>query len=350
MVRRTGLVVAGAVVVIAIALAVLVIAEHNRVGYVVCSDKRIYELDLTAGRILRVSAPIAGMGGAGERDIAYGAGILYVGSQRGKEDDFHPLLAIDVARDFEVVGVHRFGAELGRPYRGSGRIGNIYSIALSPSGNRLFVMGQPYEGPAYTPEWPTGKGLARVVVHGAENAISHKHEFSPDGNSIASIWPARQRMIEDGGGNAALITWHVSTRDVAGGEWSTKELVGKQGLHPPWARLEGPLVYVARNYTTNTNRIELYDRDRRERLAEIDVNEVTGLWGGYRPEMLEGTNLLAIPAADPSEPIGHRVQGYVLVLDVVTREVVSKIRVGRSPTNLALVKRAGSVRRMVFGG
>ena len=290
------------------------------------------------------------MGSGGETGIAYGAGILYVGSQRGKQDDFHPLLAIDVARDFEVVGIHRFGVEFGRPYWRSGRTGDIYAMALSPSGDRLFVMAQPYEGPAFTPEWPAGKGLAKVVVRDGANAILHEHEFSPDGNSVASIWPDRRRTVEDDEGDAAPITWHVSTRQVTGGERLTRELVGRQGLHPPWGRLEGPLVYLARDHTTNTNRIELYDRDSRERVAEIDVTEITGLGGGYQPQMLDGTDLLAVMAVDPTDRIGDRLQAYVLVFDIVTRKVVSKIRVGPGFGNLTVVKRARAVWRMFFGG
>ena len=346
MVKRAGLAV-GALVVIAIALAVLVTTEHDWVAYVVCSDKRIYEVDLTAGRILRESGRIAGMGGGGERDIAYGPGILYVGSQRGKQDDFHPLLAIDVARDFDVVGIHRFGVEFGSPYWRSGRTGDIYGMALSPSGDRLFVMAQPYEGPAFTPEWPAAKGLAAVVVQRTGGSIRQNYEFSPDGASVARIWPDRRRMVEDDEGDAGPITWHVSTRDVAGGEWSTEAV---EGLHSPWGRLAGPLVHVDRDHTTNTNRIELYDRDSRERLAEIDVTEITGLGAGHRPQMLEGTDLLAVTAVDPTDRIGHRLQAYVLVFDVVTQKVVSKIRVGPGPANLAVVKRARSVWRMVFGG
>ena len=148
-------------------------------------------------------------------------------------------------------------------------------------------------------------------------------------------------------GTPGPITWHVSTRDVAGGDWSTAVV---EGLHPPWGRLAGPLVYLARDHTTNTNRIELYDRDSRERVAEIDVTEITGLGGGYQPQMLDGTDLLAVMAVDPTDRIGDRLQAYVLVFDIVTRKVVSKIRVGPGFGNLTVVKRARPVWRMFFGG
>ena len=347
MVRRAGIATGSALVAIAAVVAVLLLAEHDWVAYVVCSDKRIYELDLAGGRILRVSDPVRGMGSGGETDIAYSAGVLYVGTQRGKQDDFDPLLAIDVAGDFEVVGTHRFGVEFGRAYWTSDRTGDIYGIVLSPSGDQLFVMAQPYGGPPYTPKWPASKGLAKVVVRGGGNMISHDYEFSPDGASVASLWPERRRTTEDEGGER--ITWHVSTRDVAGGEWSREAVVGNRGLHTPWGRLEGPLVHVRRDYATNTNRIELYDRDSRERIAEIDVTKTTGLLGGNRPEMLEGTDLLAITGVDPADTVGYDLQGYVLVLDIVTEEVISKVRVGPGPSNIVVVKRAGPVRRLILG-
>ena len=304
--------------------------------------------------------------GGGETDIAYGDGILYVGTQRGKERDFHPLLAIDVKGNFEVIGIHRFGVPFDRDYWSSGQIGDVYSLGLSPSGRRLFAShSYSYEGPAFTSEWPSGKGLATVVVIN-EPGGGHipRYEFSPDGNLVANIRPAGQRIIEDRIRNTVLREWngYLATPKDSGGSWERKDLEANRGLHPPWGRIEGPLAHWL-----GGNRIDLYDRDSGERIAEIDVFEISGLAGGYRAEMLEDTDLIAMRASDPNylfdhsvpsievidgisvtyDRIDHSTQGYVLVLNVVTQEIVTKIKVGPGPSNIAMAKRAGFLRTLV---
>ena len=96
------------VIVLAAALVLPRMYPDTWIGYVVCDDKRLYALDLTEGKLLRVSAPIAGMGGGGETKIDYADGIVYASSLMGWEFDFDPLIAIDVTEEFEVIGVHRF--------------------------------------------------------------------------------------------------------------------------------------------------------------------------------------------------------------------------------------------------
>ena len=368
--RRYVLTGAAAVIVGVIAWVLLLyIPDDNRVAYVVCADKRIYELDLTSGKLLRVSAPIAAMGSGSEKNIAYADGIVYVGTPRGQELDFHPLLAIDVKGDFEVIGVHRFGVPFDQSYLGSGRSGDVYNLTLSPSGKQLFVFKSgAYEGPAFTSAWPAEKGLARVVITGAETAVMPWYEFSPDGNSVADMWPAGQRIVEDESGNTTRRVWNgaVSTRDISGGPWEKKELVANRGLHPPWGRIAGPLVHMMPGQ--GGNQIDLYDRDSGERLVEIDVNETTGLWGGPLVEMLKGTDLLALAAGDPNDRIDHSeayirvidgisvtydrvdhsMQGYVMVLNVVTQKIVTKIKVGPFPSsNIALATQDGVIQSLL---
>ena len=366
MMRRRYLL-AGAVSVLVgvIAWVLLSISPDSWIAYVVCDDKRIYELDLIGGKILRVSAPLAGMDSGGEAQIAYADGIVYVSTQRGKQLDFYPLLAMDVKRDFEVIGVHRFGVPFDRDYWSSGQIGDVYSLTLSPSARRLFVFKSgAYKGPAFTSAWPAGKGLAEVVVSGAESAVMPWYEFSPDVNSVAVIRPAGQRIVEDESGNTTRRVWNgsVLTRDISGGPFEKKELIANRGLHPPWGLIEGPLVHWS-----GGNRIDLYDRDSGERIAKIDVFEISGLAGGYRTAMLKGTDLLVLAAIDPNDRFDHSipsirvidgisvtydsidrsVQGYVLVLNVVTQQIISKIKVGPRPSNIAVAKRAGFLRTLV---
>ena len=48
---------AAAFVLVVVALALLFVPRDSWIAYVVCDDKRIYEVDLTAGTVLRESGP-----------------------------------------------------------------------------------------------------------------------------------------------------------------------------------------------------------------------------------------------------------------------------------------------------
>ena len=291
--RRYLLVGAASVVIGVIAWVLLSISDDIWIAYVVCADKRIYEVDVARGKLLRVSAPFAGIGGSPvDMQIAYGDGIVYVGSQMGKEAAFHPLLAIDAKREFEVIGIHRFGVPLDRAQIGSGWFGDVYSLTLAPSGRRLFVLlRKEYEGPAFTSAWPDDKGLAEVMVTGVESVIMPWYEISPDENSVTNIRPAGQQVGEDESGNIPRRVWKgsVSTRDISGGPWDRKELVANRGLHPPWGRITSPLVHVVPGY--GGARIDLYDRDSGERLVEIDLSETLGAVGTWSSRDFGGYGL-----------------------------------------------------------
>ena len=341
--RRWFLVAVTSVIVLGATLVLPRMSHDTWIGYVVCDDRRIYELDLTEGKLLRMSAPIVGMGGS-DKTIAYADGIVYVSALMGKVLDFDPLIAIDVKRNFEVIGVHRFNAPPYDPEQPYDWVDTVYAHALSPDGRRLFAfMSEPYEGPAFTLDWPAGKGLAKVVVvTGPEGAVMPWDEFSPDGKHIADIRVAGKRTGEDGDGNKILKEWNgsVSIRATSGGPWERKELVANRGLHPPWGRIEGPLVNVP--HESGTHRIDLYDRDSGERLVEIDVQRTTGLWGSDRAQMVQGTDLIAFIATDPGAPLGDSFQAYVLLMNVVSQKVITKIAVGPRPaSNIVLVKQSG---------
>lgn len=336
-----------------IAILALVLTFNMQNGYnayVVCDDKRIYEMDLTGGGLIRVSTPIIGIGVMGHGDgIAYGNGIVYVGSQLGKVVDFHPLLAIDTSSDFDVIGIHRLGAP---PWNTDGwleSIGDVLRITLSPSGDRLFVAHtKRYAGPSFTPDWRSGKGLAQIVVTNPQNSVDPRWVFSPDEQYVADIFPAGSRIFKDNNGNSMLREWSgtVAIRATSGGPWKTNELVNNLGLHPPWERIDSPLVRTPRDH--HGKRIDLYDRDTGARIVEIDVGESTGLIGGYRPQMLSDTDLLAFVAYDRDDLVGAGLQGYVLTLDIETQEVATKTKIGPGPcSNLALARQPGFLKYLI---
>ena len=182
----------------------------------------------------------------------------------------------------------------------------------------------------------------------ANSTIDARYEFSPDGKHVADIRVAGKRVDEDGDGNTISMEWagSVSIRATSGGLWERKELVANRGLHPPWGRIEGPLVNVSPE--SGRHRIDLYDRDSGERVVEIDVPKTTGLGGVYWPKILQGTDLIAFFANDPGAPLGDSLQAYVLVMNVVTQKVIAKIAVGPGPVfNIALTKREGFLRTLV---
>lgn len=292
---------------------------ETQVGYVACmGDQRVYEMGLSGGRLLRVSEPVIGMGRPDS--IVYGDGILFVSSGRGhQQNDYHPLLAIDVhSEDFRTVGIYRFGAAAYDP-SGINDVGEVYSLALSPSGRRLFVGRADTDAAVLGADWSLGPPLPAIESRSWETMVDATEVFSPDEALLARIRP---------GG--------VSVRHVDAPDPVHEDPGVEVSLHPPWGRIEAPLLHEYQDPVTNEHRTHLYDRDSGERIAELDLAAVVGL-PTYGPILLPDKGRLATVAADWSDVDAPR--HYVALVDVTSERLLSMIEVGTYPSNIALGER-----------
>jgi len=327
------------------------------VAYVLCGDDllneiRAYRVDLLAGELAGVSDPIDWLGDP--HHLAYDPvrSRLYVASMNKKwSPPMWPVTSLRVGGgEFEVAGrfpTKRENNLLEKARAGEAppdwrmRMPEAYRVIVSPDGRELYVS---YGGLSDTgmlvEVWDADTGEAlRLLPH----AIGSRDAWSPNGDYVAEIWPGGDREIDQHGnvivkkrkGGVSVSSTQTEER------LAPKYLEDNKGMHPPWGRIEEPLIYLfPRNMSLGEVRV--FDRDTGRMISQFKVRELTGLDLSW-PEIavLEGGRLIAVAAVKrteaeesyPPRSLGFRREGYVVLIDVMERREVSRTQVGARCTN-----------------
>ncbi len=349
-------------------------SQQRPMAYVVCGDgnfqdNRVYRVDLLAGEVKGVSDPLDWMGKPQHLSFDPVHSRLYIASMRGKAADYWPVTVVRV-RDSQFEIVNRFttaandtlprGAgetcrmKSGEPYWSplNTKLNEAYKTVVSPDGNELFVShgGLADKGKSAA-VWDTVTGkVLRLLPYG----MRPSQLWSPDGNRVAAIWTAGEREREENGKVIAR-SWPggVSVINVQTGERVTTYLTDNKGLHPPWSKVEWPLIRVH-----GSGRLQAFDRDTGQVISEFNVEELTGLtthYGGVvwsPPLVLDGKQAIILNmrcyerAADKGglncqpptfEELPNIIEHtYIVVIDVLQQTEKSRTEVGTDCTNSVL--------------
>jgi len=218
-----------------------------------------------------------------------------------------------------------------------------YRVVVSPDGRELYVSygGLYKDTGAIMQVWDADTG---EVLRGMPSVISRAATWSPDGSHVAAIWPSHGREVNNDGEVVAEASKGgvqvISTR--TGEKSPLRHLENNKGMHPPWGRIEEPLIYLF-YWNALLGALRAYDRDTGEVLSELEIHGLTGLDMAGKPEVavLEGGKLIAVSVVERLPPIVYhwpnsvveQEQGYVVLIDVMQRREVSRTRVGERCTN-----------------
>ena len=332
------------------------------VAYVVCggdyrSESRAYRVDLLAGELTDVSEPLEWVGAP--HHLAYDAvrSRLYFASMNKKwSPPMWPVTSLRAGSgEFEVAG--RFPTSRENNLLEKARAGEAppsrkmmaepmreaYRVVVSPDGRELYVSyGRLYKDTgAIMQVWDADTG---EILRGLPSVISRAATWSPDGSHVAAIWPSRGREVNKEGEVVAEASKGgvqvISTR--TGEKSPLRHLENNKGMHPPWGRIEEPLVYLF-YWNALLGAVRAYDRDTGEVLSELEMHQLTGLHMAGTPSIavLKGGKLIAVSVVDRVMPDetpssnngGETEQGYVVLIDVMERREVTRARVGERCTN-----------------
>ena len=332
------------------------------VAYVLCGDDlldeiRAYRVDLLAGELTDVSEPLEWVGAPNHLAYDPVRSRLYVASMNKKwSPPMWPVTSLRVGggefevagrfptnRDDDLLALARAGeAPPGRKMMAE-RMREAYSVVVSPDGRELYVSYGGLSDTGMLAEvWDADTGeTLRALPH----PIGRRDEWSPDGDYVAQIRPGGDReFVMDG--KVTVRKWKgmvsvFSTRTAE--RFAPKYLQENKGLHPPWGRIEEPLIYL---FPSNfyLQEVRVFDRDTGRMISRFKVRELTGLdQGGETREIavLEGGRLIAVsavkrteaPESYPPRSLGFKREGYVVLIDVMERREVSRTRVGERCTN-----------------
>ncbi len=134
-----------------------------------------------------------------------------------------------------------------RAYRVDLLAGQLTDVSepVSPDGRELYVSygGLYKDSGAIMQVWDADTG---EVLRGMPTVIESHYEWSADGAHVAEIWPGGDReSVLDGKVIVKKRKGGVSVRSALTGEkLSLRRLEDNKGMHPPWGRIEEPLIYL----------------------------------------------------------------------------------------------------------
>ncbi len=319
---------------------------------VICGDdrfqeNRVYRVDLLAGNLEAVSAPIDWLGNPAH--IAYDPvhSLIYIASMRGSASDYWPVTAVQMGVDkFEVA--KRFSTNSGgdspskRNEHPPNKVYEAYRVIVSPDGNELYVA----HGGLATSSFliSVWDGETGEVLRHLSTPIESDYLWSADGYLVAEIWPSGKREIS-ANENGVTKEWKggTSVRSTQTGKQITiKHLKDNQGMHPPWGRINEPFIYFP---SRELGVVRVYDRDTGEIISEFDIQELTGLQlqsspMGDRSAVLKGGRLLAVAMrTDQSQRLwdgneaGSDYPSYIVLIDMLEQREITRTQVGLRCSN-----------------
>lgn len=284
-------------------------------AYVACEDRRIYVVDLVENNIVLRSDEIREAGLPTAIDIDQKRGRLYMASERGRwQEKYSPIIVLDVSttpmqvvNQFNLVEEQRTGSFV--------RVSAVYEIYVSPDGEKL-LLG--YSHPKYNRKTTVVDSTTGQILYQLDFKI-HLDEivFSSDHTKIAKIWE-KGRAVYDLIENKRL--------SLKKGQEVFSDGIG---LNPPWAKISSPL-YTIENYKY----LKGIDRNNGKSVLNIDLEAITGGLNTSikHPLLYDKGSKTIIPM------VGVDRQGYVIIIDLEKKQIISKIEVGKNPTNLVLNK------------
>ncbi len=287
--------------------------EEKQTVYVASSDRRIYVIDLKKNEVLLKTDVINEVGRPTSIDIDENRGRLYVASERDRgQINYSPVVVLDtnvlpmkMIDSYDLINKKTAGHSV--------KVSAVYEIYVRPGGRKLFLgySHQRYGRGTTVIDSFTGEilSLLNFKIHLKEI------DFSPDRTKISLIWD-KGRMVYD-------LVKNKQVSYVKGEEVFKDEI----GLNSPWAKETLPL------YTTvDYKYLKAISRSNGEVISEINLEKLTGFGTAIKiPLIVEKGTKAIIPMFDMSS--GY---GYIVILDLEKKEVVSKIQVGPNPTNVVL--------------
>ncbi|MGS2722748.1 hypothetical protein ACVBEJ_03320 [Porticoccus sp. GXU_MW_L64] len=301
-------------------------------AFTVCSDGKVYVVDLKKGMVSHISKKIPDIGGASQIDIDSERSLLYISSDRSiSGEPFIPLLSLDI-RNFGFETKSRFFIDetKGLSELKIEDIDEVYSFRLSDDGEKIFVGNNINSKLFSVVDRQSGK-----VVAGTDTSISQKNFFSPDSKSIASIWTSGKKRIPSATG-FTIKEWKggVVVQDIYSGEiLFKKELEGNKGMYPPWR--EG---IPKRHYQVVNNQfLEVYDRESGVKESRIDLVQLSGM----KPNVGVTQDMTPVYGAKKLIlPMTNKDKSYVVSVDTKRERMEFLVEVGPSPcTNVEVLKK-----------
>lgn len=209
---------------------------------------------------------------------------------------------------------------------------------MSPDGSELYVAHGGLVGSgSMIAVWNAETGEA---LRNLPSSIGEDYVWSSDGKLVAEIWPGSERKRQDGG--KIIMQEHKGGVSVVNTRTGEKEAIAyledNRGMHPPWGRIDEPLVRFSRQGS-----VSAYDRDSGEVLSRFSVSDLTGMEanGHFRFAALDGGGLIAASLAKrvgqtgsrPATMRGANIQGYVVFLDVLNQRELTRTKVGVDCSN-----------------
>ena len=299
-------------------------------GYIVSSDKKIYQLDLESGRVTANSPSIPRLGRPTSIALNHKTNLLYIGSERGHgQVSYDPIIAVNIkTMPFKVA--KRFHTEpmfdiKNDPRKITPIINAVYWLMVSPDGKSLHVRDAGFvDKPLVTlVDINTGKPQKWQSL-----AIGANDLLSPDRRKIISMWPAGKRSGNTGTEKSAR-QWKagMAIGDMEKGVWGQRQSLFNGKFQPPWGRVESPFIYIR----PGTNSLTVYNRDTTQVVSSFDLYELTNLVPAQQHVLpLRFPNRFALSMVDSNR------QGFVVIIDYLKKQSVLSIPVGPNPTNLVL--------------
>jgi hypothetical protein len=296
-------------------------------AYVACEDRRIYVIDMDKNDLIFKTDEVREMGRPTAIDIDQIRGQLYVASERGYwQENYFPIISLNI-NSCPIKIIKEFPLIIDKPTGKFEGVSAVYEIVVSPDGNNLYIL---YAHPKYY-------GVSAIVDRNTGNLIGSidfiirkSSIFSPDGKEVAEIWPGGSKAVEKNG-KQILREWSggVAVFNIKQNKLiSQKEIIkDKVKLTPPWYEIPYPL-YVVNNHRN----LRSINRNTGKTISEVDLEKITeGLNTSIKsPLIFDRGKKTVIPMSDKTG------QGYTVLIDLEKMEMIRKIDVGKSPTNIVL--------------
>ncbi|MYE99487.1 MAG: hypothetical protein F4234_04815 [Gammaproteobacteria bacterium] len=283
-------------------------------GYVVGLDHRIYMVNLTEGGVVWVSRPLQVAGYPTEIDLNDDDSILYIayGSDIPRTD-YSPLLAVKLNESTDIVYKHDILDDF------SGIISPAYELFYNSIAKEIYISY------IYGAELMTKVDARTGQIIGSINIpIRKQYEVSPDGLMIAELYPDRARNTPNGIEQPVGI---IGVNDLRTGKVvSDTEHPHNRGMFSPWGSPENNLIYVRENYSEFISRLEVFDRETGEKLAEHDFRETFS-------SLPNQSHVTRMPG---SGDVAMSMGNSVVVFDPLTAEIKSRTRIESFPTEVVV--------------
>ncbi len=308
------------------------IKNNLRFAYVACADKSVYIVDIMKNKLVHKTDEFAPLGTPTEIAIDQKHQKIYVANERGDWQYKYSAIVIFDITTLPINVLKEMDLIIDKPNGPFIGVSAVYGILVSSDGKTLYAL---YAHPSYQGttviDSETGKIKGLLDFY-----INRGSVFSPDGKAIAEMWPSGSKIIEKDG-DKKLMEWSggVAVYDIEKNKMISRKEIQKDGigLQPPWGKIEAPFIYL-KDYKM----LEMYNRETGKIISQIDIVDITGglITADRYPFSFDNNKKIILSMTDNATKTDKMRKGYVVVIDLVKKKIVSKIEVGPSPTNVVL--------------